>query len=158
MKRAVYPGSFDPVTNGHVDIIQRASALFDEVIVAVSTNIDKHPMFSKDERIEMLVVACSHLSNVIVDGFDGLLVRYAEERNADAIVKGLRALSDFEFEFGMALMNRRLESRVETVFLMTNSDYSFLSSSMVKEVARFGGPVSGLVPPIVEEYLARKLR
>lgn len=157
IKRAIYPGSFDPVTNGHIDIIERASNLFDEVIVAVSTNIEKSPMFTIDERKEMLSSACAHLSNVKVDGFNGLLVRYAESNGAIAIVKGLRALSDFEFEFEMALMNRRLERRIETVFLMTNAEYSYLSSSIIKEVVKFGGSVSGLIPPIVEEYLAKKL-
>lgn len=157
MKKAIYPGSFDPVTNGHIDIIERASHLFDEVIVAVSTNIEKSPMFTIDERMEMLSSACSHLSNVKVDGFNGLLVRYAESNGAIAIVKGLRALSDFEFEFEMALMNRRLENRVETVFMMTNAEYSYLSSSIIKEVVKFGGSVTGLIPPIVEEYLAKKL-
>ena len=157
MKRAIYPGSFDPVTNGHIDIIERAANLFDEVIVAVSNNIEKSPMFTICERAEMLLSACNHLPNVVVDGFDGLLVRYAEEKGAIAIVKGLRALSDFEFEFEMALMNRRLENRIETVFMMTNAEYSYLSSSIIKEVARFGGPVTGLVPLVVEEYLARKL-
>ncbi|MHB1458268.1 MAG: pantetheine-phosphate adenylyltransferase [Armatimonadota bacterium] len=157
MRKAIYPGSFDPVTNGHIDIIERASNLFDEVVVAVSTNIEKSPMFSIEERMEMLSSACAHLSNVKVDGFNGLLVRYAESNGAIAIVKGLRALSDFEFEFEMALMNRRLENRIETVFLMTNAEYSYLSSSIIKEVVRFGGSVSGLIPPIVEEYLAKKL-
>lgn len=142
MKKAIYPGSFDPVTNGHIDIIERASHLFDEVIVAVSTNIEKSPMFTIDERMEMLSSACSHLSNVKVDGFNGLLVRYAESNGAIAIVKGLRALSDFEFEFEMALMNRRLENRVETVFMMTNAEYSYLSSSIIKEVVKFGGSIS----------------
>ncbi len=158
MKRAIYPGSFDPVTNGHIDIIQRAAALFDEVIVAVSTNIHKKPLFLKEERKEMLKASCWHLPNVTIDELDGLLVRYAKEHNVNAIVRGLRALSDFEYEFEMALMNRRLESNVETVFLMTNAEYSYLSSSTVKEVASFGEPVTGLVPPIVEEYLLKKLR
>lgn len=157
IKKAIYPGSFDPVTNGHIDIIERASNLFDEVVVAVSTNIEKSPMFTIEERKEMLLSACGHLTNVKVDGFNGLLVRYAENNGAIAIVKGLRALSDFEFEFEMALMNRRLESRIETVFLMTNAEYSYLSSSIIKEVVKFGGSVSGLIPPIVEEYLAKKL-
>ncbi|MHB0999469.1 MAG: pantetheine-phosphate adenylyltransferase [Armatimonadota bacterium] len=156
MKRAIYPGSFDPVTNGHIDIVERSAALFDELIVAVSTNIGKTPMFTVEERTEMLQDACKHLPNVVVDGFDGLLVRYAEEKDASAIIKGLRALSDFEFEFEMALMNRRLDNRVETLFMMTNAEYSYLSSSIIKEVARFGGPVTGLVPSIVEDYLNRK--
>lgn len=157
VKRAIYPGSFDPVTNGHLDIIRRAAGLFDEVIVAVATNIGKDPMFTIEERMEMLHTACRELRNVTVENFDGLLVRYAKAHNASAIVKGLRALSDFEFEFEMALMNRRLDDGIETVFLMTNAEYSYLSSSIIKEVAGFGGSVKGLVPPIVEEYLSRKL-
>ena len=156
-RRAIYPGSFDPATNGHLDIIERASKLFDEVIVAVATNIGKNPLFTMEERMKMISEACSHLPNVTIDGFDGLLVRYAESKNADAIVKGLRALSDFEFEFEMALMNRRLDEAIETVFMMTNAEYSYLSSSIVKEVAGFGGSVEGLVPTIVQEYLQRKL-
>jgi len=156
-RRAIYPGSFDPVTNGHLDVIQRASSLFDELIVAVSTNIGKSPMFTADERVEMLREACRHLPNVMVEHFDGLLVRYAANRNANVIVKGLRALSDFEFEFEMALMNRRLDEGIETVFMMTNAEYSYLSSSIIREIASFGGSVEGLVPKIVEEYLKRKL-
>ena len=156
VRRAIYPGSFDPATNGHLDIIERASKLFDEVIVAVATNIGKDPLFMIGERMEMLRAACDHLPNVTVDAFDGLLVRYAEKHDASAIVKGLRALSDFEFEFEMALMNRRLDEAIETVFLMTNAEYSYLSSSIVKEVAGFGGSVSGLVPPAVEECLKDK--
>jgi len=157
VKKAIYPGSFDPVTNGHLDVIQRAAILFDEVIVAVSTNIGKSPMFTTEERIEMLREACRHLPNVTVDHFDGLLVRYAAGRNANVIVKGLRALSDFEFEFEMALMNRRLNEGIETVFMMTNAEYSYLSSSIVKEIVSFGGSVEGLVPKIAEEYLKRKV-
>ncbi len=157
MKRAIYPGSFDPVTNGHLDIVQRAASVFDEVIVAVSLNIGKSPMFTIEERKEMLVEACAGFPNVRVESFTGLLVRYAEEHGANVIVKGLRALSDFEFEFEMALMNRRLDEGIETVFMMTNAEYSYLSSSIVKEVALLGGSVEGLVPKIVEEYLSRKL-
>jgi pantetheine-phosphate adenylyltransferase len=156
VKRAIYPGSFDPVTNGHVDIVERAAKLFDEVIVAIATNIGKDPLFSVGERLDMLRRSCSHLPNVTVDSFDGLLVRYAAGKDAGVIVKGLRALSDFEFEFEMALMNRRVNDGIETVFMMTNAEYSYLSSSIIKEVAEFGGPVEGLVPPIVQEYLANK--
>ena len=155
-KKAIYPGSFDPVTNGHVDIIERAAGLFDEVIVAVATNLDKAPLFTVEERVEMLREACRRLPNVSVEVFTGLLVRYAGARKANVIVKGLRALSDFEFEFEMALMNRRLDDGIETVFMMTNAEYSYLSSGIIKEVAGFGGSVKGLVPPIVEEYLKRK--
>ena len=156
-RRAIYPGSFDPVTNGHLDIVERASGLFDEVIVAVSTDTGKDPLFTTEERVEMLREACRHLSNVRIDSFEGLLVRYAVRQSANVIVKGLRALSDFEFEFEMALMNRRLDEGIETVFMMTNAEYSYLSSSIVKEVAVFGGSVEGLVPGIVQEYLQRKV-
>jgi pantetheine-phosphate adenylyltransferase len=157
MKRAIYPGSFDPVTNGHLDIVQRAAGVFDEVIVAVALNIGKDPMFTIDERIEMLRQACAGIANVRIDTFTGLLVRYAQDHHASVIVKGLRALSDFEFEFEMALMNRRLDEGIETVFMMTNAEYSYLSSSIVKEVALLGGSVEGLVPKTVEECLRSKL-
>jgi pantetheine-phosphate adenylyltransferase len=157
MKRAIYPGSFDPVTNGHLDIVQRAASVFDEVIVAVAVNLGKAPMFTTEERMEMLREACAHISNVRIEAFTGLLVRYAEEHQANVIVKGLRALSDFEFEFEMALMNRRLDEEIETVFMMTNAEYSYLSSSIVREVALLGGSVEGLVPKIVEKYLSTKL-
>ena len=156
-RKAIYPGSFDPVTNGHLDIIERAANLFDEVIVAVTVNIGKAPLFTIEERLEMLREACRHLPNVTLDRFDGLLVRYAKSRNANIIIKGLRALSDFEFEFEMALMNKRLNGGIETIFMMTNAEYSYLSSSIIKEVANFGGSVEGLVPKVVEKYLKRKL-
>ena len=156
IRRAIYPGSFDPVTNGHMDIIKRAANLFDEVIIALAVNIGKDPLFTLEERLDMLREACRHIPNVIVDSFDGMLVRYAACRNANVIVRGLRALSDFEFEFEMALMNRRLDNGVETVFMMTNAEYSYLSSSIIKEVAGFGGSVGGLVPEIVEKYLKKK--
>lgn len=156
-RRAIYPGSFDPVTNGHLDIIERASRIFDELVVAVAANIDKSPMFTIEERLEMLTEACSHITNVRVDKFDGLTVRYAASQNAQAIIRGLRALSDFEYEFEMALMNRRLDSRIETIFMTTNADYSYLRASTIKEVASFGGSVEGLVPKIAEDYLNRKL-
>ena len=155
-RRAICAGSFDPATNGHLDIIERAAGVFDEVIVAVSVSIGKQPTFTVEERLDMLREACKPYRNVTVESFDGLLVRYAESRNADVIVRGLRALSDFEFEFEMALMNRRLDSGIETVFMMTNAEYSYLSSSIIKEVAGFGGSVDGLVPEVVKEYLERK--
>ncbi|MCL6518823.1 MAG: pantetheine-phosphate adenylyltransferase [Armatimonadetes bacterium] len=158
MIRAVYPGSFDPVTNGHMDIIKRAASLFDELIVAVAPNIGKKPLFDVVERVEMLREVCRSLPNVRVDSFTGLLVRYAKAQGATVIVKGLRALSDFEFEFEMALMNRRLDSGIETVFMMTNAEYSYLSSSIVREVASFGGSVKGLVPEIVEKRLISKFK
>lgn len=156
-RRAIYPGSFDPVTNGHLDIIERASALFDELIVTVAVNIGKNPMFSIDERMEMLRQTCRHLPNVKIDSFDTLTVRYAESLNAKVIIRGLRAVSDFEYEFEMALMNRRLDENVEMVFMMTNSEYSYLRASIVKEIAGLGGSVKGLVPEIAEEYLNKKL-
>ena len=155
-RRAICAGSFDPATNGHLDIIERAASVFDEVIVAVSVSDGKQPMFTIEERLDMLTEACKPYSNVTVESFDGLLVRYAESRDANVIVRGLRALSDFEFEFEMALMNRRLDSGIETVFMMTNAEYSYLSSSIIKEVAGFGGSVEGLVPEIVKQYLERK--
>ena len=156
MIRAIYPGSFDPVTNGHIDIIERASKLFDELIVAVSTNIKKSPLFTTEERLDMLKKACQHLPNVTVDGFVDLTVSYAASKKAQAIIRGLRALSDVEFELEMAIMNKRLDTRIETIFMSANAEYSYLSSSIVKEISSFGGSVQGLVPPIVEEYLANK--
>jgi len=158
IRRAIYPGSFDPVTNGHLDIIERAAGLFDELIVAVAKNIGKDPMFSLEERMEMLRETCRDKKNVRVDSFDGLTVRFAKAHDAQVIIRGLRAVSDFEYEFEMALMNRRLDENIEMVFMMTNAEYSYLRASIVKEIADFGGPVAGLVPPIAEEYLKRKLR
>lgn len=154
--RAIYPGNFDPVTNGHLDIIERAARVFDEVIVAVGTNMGKSPLFTIEERMEMLREACRHLPNVSVDSFHALTVEYAASKGAGVVLRGLRALSDFDVEFEMALMNRRLDGSVETVFMMPNAEYTYLSSSIVKEVASFGGSVEGLVPKIVEEYLKRK--
>ncbi|MHB0913695.1 MAG: pantetheine-phosphate adenylyltransferase [Armatimonadota bacterium] len=158
MRRAIYPGSFDPVTNGHMDIIERAANLFDEVVVAVAVNIGKDPLFAIEERAEMLRRACEHLPNVRIDRFTGLLVHYAAEKDARFLVRGLRALSDFEYEFEMALMNRRLDKGLETVFMMTSAEYSYLRASIVKEVASFGGSVTGLVPEFVEGLLQEKLR
>jgi pantetheine-phosphate adenylyltransferase len=155
--RAIVPGSFDPVTNGHLDIVGRAAAMFDSVLVAVAQNNAKSPMFSVDERVGMLRAVCAEWPNVSIDAFEGLLVNYAFERNATVIVKGLRAVSDFEYELQMALMNRRLNQEVETVFLMTGPEHSYLSSSIVKEIARLGGTVEGLVPQSVEELLRQKL-
>lgn len=157
MAVAIYPGSFDPVTTGHVDIIERASCLFDKLVVAVAPNSNKQPMFSTEERLEMLSEVCAKISNIQVDSFSGLLVNYAREHGAAAIVKGLRAVSDFEFELQMAQMNRRLAPEVHTVFLMTTTEHSFLSSSIVKEIARLGGDISGLVPPLAEQRLRSKL-
>ncbi|MGC8971410.1 MAG: pantetheine-phosphate adenylyltransferase [bacterium] len=157
MKRAVYPGSFDPITNGHIDIIKRASKLFDELIVAVLVNPAKAPLFTVEERIELIKKSLNDMSNVRVDNFDGLLAHYVSKINADVIVRGLRAVSDFETEFQMALMNKRLNPDVEIVFLMTSYEYSYLSSGIVKEVVRLGGNVSGLVPECVEAKLLEKL-
>lgn len=157
MTKALVPGSFDPVTNGHIDIIQRAATMFDSVVVAVAKNASKSPLFDKQERFEMLQEICAALPNVTVDYLDGLLVEYAQSRGATVIVKGLRAVSDFEYELQMALMNRRLCDKVETVFLMTGAEYSYLSSSIVKEIARLGGTLEGLVPESVERRLRQKL-
>ncbi|KAF0197969.1 MAG: pantetheine-phosphate adenylyltransferase [Bacillota bacterium] len=154
---AVYPGSFDPVTNGHIDVIERSARTFDQVIVAVVRNASKSPMFSIDERMKLLTQVTSHLSNVKVDHFEGLLVSYVRACNAQVVIKGLRAISDFEYEFQMALMNRTLDSEVETLFMMTSNRYSYLSSSLVKEVARLGGPIDKLVPPLVVAEVQVKL-
>ncbi|HLK55320.1 MAG TPA: pantetheine-phosphate adenylyltransferase [Chthonomonadaceae bacterium] len=156
MATAIVPGSFDPVTNGHVDIIQRAAVIFERVIVVVARNASKTPLFTLDERLEMLQAVCAPYPNVEVDTFEGLLVAYAVERGATVIVKGLRAVSDFEYELQMASMNRRLANGVETMFLMTGAEYSYLSSNIVKEIARLGGAVEGLVPHDVEKRLRQK--
>ena len=156
MRRAVCPGSFDPVTFGHLDIVRRASTLFDEVVVAVGVNASKNRLFSPDERIAMLTEACREFDNVQVDSFSGLLTRFCEERDIHAIVKGLRAVSDFDYELQMAQMNASLAD-VETVFVPTSPEYSFLASSLVKEVAMFGGDVSSLVPGFVLERLTARL-
>ena len=157
MRRAIYPGSFDPVTNGHLDVIQRASRLFDEVIVSVAYNDEKHPLFTNAERLQLLSETVSSVGNVKVVQLDGLLVDFAKKQNATAIVRGLRAISDFEFEFQMALMNRKLESSVETIFLMPKEDYTYLSSRIVKEIARLGGNVEAFVPHSVALALKSKL-
>lgn len=150
---AVYAGSFDPVTNGHLDIIERACPLFQSLVVAVGVNPRKPAVFSTEERVLMLEDATAHLPNVSVASFEGLLVEYARSLGASVIVRGLRAVADFEYETQQVLMNKRLNPDIETIFLVTSSQYSFLSSSMVKEVARLGGAVSGLVPPSVEQRL-----
>ncbi len=154
MAVAVYPGSFDPVTFGHLDIIGRASAIFDRVYVAVLRNPAKTPLFSVDERLAMLKEACQDLANVRCEAFSGLVVDFARSKGARVIVRGLRALSDFEYEFVMAAMNRHLNTEVETVFIMTSSEYAFVSSSLIKEVAQFGGDVTRWVPPGVARRLA----
>src|SRR3954471_23761332 len=157
-RRAIYPGSFDPVTNGHLDVIERARKLFDEVIVAVAHNDQKNPLFSLDERLDLLRSTIGETKNVEVAPLDGLLVNFAVTRKATAVIRGLRAISDFEFEFQMALMNRKLESSVETIFLMPKEGYTCFSSRIVKEIARLGGDVTGFVPPRVAEALAQKLK
>ncbi|MDP3892015.1 pantetheine-phosphate adenylyltransferase [Nocardioides sp.] len=156
MRRAVCPGSFDPVTNGHIDIVSRASLLFDEVVVAVGVNKSKSRLFSAEERIEMLTRACEGFPNVRVDGFSGLLTTFCQDNDVIAIVKGLRAVSDFDYELQMAQMNSSL-AEIETVFVPTSPEYSFLASSLVKEVAMFGGDVSGLIPDFVNEALTTRL-
>ncbi len=157
MRTVVYPGSFDPLTNGHLDVIQRATKLFDRVIVAVARNESKHPLFSLEERVQMVERAVQHLPHVQADSFEGLLMDYVESRNAQAVVRGLRAVSDFEFEFQLALMNRKLNERIETIFMMPKDTYTFLSSRIVKEIASLGGDVSPFVPAHVRTALAGKL-
>ena len=154
---AVYPGSFDPLTNGHVDIITRGARIFDRIIVAILINAEKAPLFSMDERLKITREVFKDFPNVEVDTFDGLLVDYVERRHAHVIVRGLRAVSDFEFEFQMALMNRRLNGKIETVFMMPAEQYSYISSRLIKEVFSLGGRVHGLVPDTVEERLRQKV-
>lgn len=156
MRTAIYPGSFDPLTNGHLDLIQRAAKLFDRLIVAVATNEGKQPLFSLKERLDLVKQSLDELPNVQADTFDTLLVDYAEKQQGQAIIRGLRAVSDFEFEFQLALMNRKLNGRVETIFMMPKETYTFLSSKIVKEIARLGGDVECFVPPHVQAALARK--
>ena len=156
MRRAIYPGSFDPVTNGHLDVIERARKLFDEVMVAVAVNDQKQPFFSLNERVELLTATIGKTDKVRIEPLDGLLVNFAVQQEAIAVVRGLRAVSDFEFEFQMALMNRKLEARVETIFLMPKEEYTYLSSRIVKEIARLGGDISAFVPAAVVAAFASK--
>ena len=157
MKRiAVYPGTFDPVTNGHIDLVERSLRIFDEVIVAIAENPKKAPLFSLEDRIGLFKKATARYKHVVIEGFDGLLVDYVKKKKAVAIIRGLRAVSDFEYEMQMALMNRRLDSNIETVFMMPNEEYSFITSTIVKEAASYGGDVSSLVPRVVVEKLKRK--
>ncbi|MDW7651049.1 MAG: pantetheine-phosphate adenylyltransferase [Bacillota bacterium] len=158
MSIAIYPGSFDPVTNGHKDIIERASRVFDKVVVSVLENPRKEPLFSIEERVEMLKMITNSIANVEVDSFQGLLIDFAKQKNSNILVKGLRAMSDFEFEFQMALINRKLDSRLETMFMMTNNRYSYVSSSIVKEIGIYGGDISELVPCEVYNIIMRKIR
>jgi pantetheine-phosphate adenylyltransferase len=157
MRTAIYPGSFDPLTNGHLDVIERAIKLFARIIVAVAKNESKQPLFSIEERFGLVKQAVGHLASVETDSFDCLLVDYVERRSAQAIVRGLRAVSDFEFEFQLALMNRKLNERVETIFMMPKDSYTFLSSRMIKEIASLGGDVSAFVPAHVQAALKGKL-
>ncbi len=153
---AIYPGSFDPITRGHLDLIERGCRLFDHVIVAVLFNLEKAPLFSIEERVEMLKRTTRGKKNVSVDTFSGLLVDYAAKKKATSILRGIRAFSDYEYEFQMTLMNRKLSPNLETVFLMPAESYTYLSSRLVREIFRLGGPVKDLVPPAVEEALQRK--
>lgn len=157
MRTVIYPGSFDPLTNGHLDVIQRAAKLFDRVVVAVAENESKHPLFTLAERLALVKKAVAHVPHAEADSFGGLLVDYAAQRKAQAVIRGLRAVSDFEFEFQLALMNRKLDERIETIFMMPKDTYTFLSSRIVKEIARLGGDVSSFVPAHVQTALLKKL-
>lgn len=156
MNIGIYPGSFDPITYGHLDIIQRSVKLFDRLIVAVLSNPQKKPLFTVEDRIEMIRQSVNGIPNIEIDSFSGLLIDFARLKQAKVIIKGLRAVSDFEYELQMALMNKKLDNHIETIFIMTNSKYSYLSSSIVKEVSSFGGCVASLVPPLVEQRLKEK--
>ncbi len=157
MRTAIYPGSFDPFTNGHLDVVQRAARLFDRVIVAVARSDGKHPLFSLEERKALIQETIASMPNVAADTFEGLLVNYVQKHSAQAVVRGLRAVSDFEFEFQLALMNRKLNDNFETIFMMPKDTYTFLSSRIVKEIARLGGDVSTFVPAHVQAALAAKV-
>jgi len=158
MRTAIYPGSFDPLTNGHLDVIERAAKLFDRVIVAVAKSDSKHPLFTLEERVKMVQASVRRTKNASADSFDGLLVEYVRQCHAQAVVRGLRAVSDFEFEFQLALMNRKLNDQFETIFMMPKDTYTFLSSRIVKEIARMGGDVAAFVPAHVSRALQRKLK
>ena len=158
MKKAIYPGTFDPITNGHIDIIQRSKCLFKEIVVAVvENNPSKKTLFSSEERLKLIEEAIKEYDNVTAMSFNGLLVEFAKSINAHVIIRGLRAVSDFEYEFQMALMNRRISSKINTVFMMPHENYTYLNSTIVKEVSKFGGDISSFVPPYVELKLREKL-
>ncbi len=155
---AIYPGTFDPITNGHIDLVKRALRFFDEVVIAVAPSQKKQPLFTVSERLDMIKVAVKGLKRAKVEAFDGLLVKYVRKKKGNAILRGLRAISDYEYELQMAHVNRRLNTNIETVFMMPSEEYSFLTSSIIKEVASFGGSVRGLVPEIVEAALGEKFK
>jgi len=155
--RVIYPGTFDPITNGHVDLVTRASRMFDEVVVAIAIGHHKNPLFSLEERVALAQSSLGHLTNVEFVGFDGLLVNFFKEQKATAVLRGLRAVSDFEYEFQMALMNNKLNPNIETVFMMTNAKFSYLSSSSIKQVAQFGGCIKGLVPDNIISDITNKI-
>lgn len=158
MRLAIYPGTFDPITNGHLDIIERGAQLFDRLTVAITNNLSKNPLFTVEERMDMIRNVTASLPNVEVDHFSGLLVEYAAQRKAGALLRGLRAISDFEYEFQMALVNRKLSHGITTVFLMAHEKYTYLNSTIVKEVARLGGDVDSFVAPLVKERLQKKFQ
>ena len=155
---AIYPGTFDPVTNGHLDLISRGAAIFDRLIVGISRNLEKDPLFAVKERVEMLEAVTLEWKNVEVEVFDGLLMDYARAKNARVILRGIRAVSDYEYELQMAMMNRKIEPDIETVFMLPAEQYSYLSSRLVKELARFGGPTKDFVPPNVHERMSAKFK
>ncbi len=155
-KIAIYPGTFDPITLGHLDILKRASKLFDRVIITLAINSNKTPLFSKEERLNFIADAVKNMPNVSVDSFEGMLIKFAEKTGANAVIRGLRAISDFEFEFQLALMNRKQNGDITTVFLMPNEKYTYLNSTIIREVAKFGGDVSSFITPFVEEKLKEK--
>ncbi len=157
VKIALYPGTFDPITFGHIDVIKRASSLFDEVIVSVAGSSSKKTLFSVDERKEMIRAAIKGIKNVTITSFKGLMIEYAKSQNANVVIRGLRAISDFEYEFQMALTNRKIEENITTVFLMPNEKYTYLNSTLVREIAKFGGDVKPFVPEFVDKKLKKKL-